>query len=102
MNDQALVGALQASGCVTEENVARWRDAAALMATLDAIGRDGVTAVVKIDGGRPDAIYTVLVSGAQLGESFFRKDGNDPLALLRDAIDFYKAEVWSKRPRHAD
>ncbi|WP_143696744.1 hypothetical protein [Variovorax sp. YR752] len=97
MNDQELVGALQASGCVTEENVARWREAAALMATLDAIGRDGMTAVVKIDGGRPDAIYTVLVSGSQLGESFFRKDGNDPLVLLRDAINFYKAEVWSKR-----
>jgi hypothetical protein len=96
MNDQALVGALQASGHVTEEQVARWKEAALLMATLEAIGRDGTTAVVKVDGGRPDAVYTVVVSGARLGESFFRKDGNDVLALLREAIEFYKSEVWAR------
>jgi hypothetical protein len=97
MNDQALVGALQASGHVTEEQVSRWREAAALMATLEAIGRDGATAVVKVDGGRPDAVYTVVVSGPRLGEAFFRKDGSDVLALLRDAIEFYKSEVWSRQ-----
>lgn len=97
MNDQALVSAFLASGHVTEGQISKWREGAALMAILEAIGREGTTAVVKFDGGRLDAAYTVVLSGLQLGESFFRKDGSDLFALLRDAIDFYNSEVWSRQ-----
>jgi hypothetical protein len=95
MNDQDLVGVLKASGHVTEQQVSRWKEAAALMAVLEAIGQDGATAVLKVDGGRPDAVYTVIVSGPELGESFFRKDGSDVLALLREAVEFYRTAAWS-------
>ena len=91
MNDQALIEELLASGRVSGEKIFHWKEAAALMAALEAIGVDGATAVVKVDGGRPEAMYTVVLSGSRLGESFFRKDGSDVLALLRDAIEFYSS-----------
>jgi hypothetical protein len=97
MSDQSLVEALLTRGHVNEEQISRWTDAAVLMAALDAIGREGAAAVVKVDGGRLGAAYTVVLSGSRLGESFFRKDGNDILVLLRDAIEFYWSEVWSKQ-----
>jgi hypothetical protein len=91
MSDQALVEEFLLSGRVTEREVVKWGNVAGLMAVFDAIGREGVSAVVKIDGGRLDgALYTVVVSGSRLGDSFFRQDGNDLAALLRDAIEFYK------------
>jgi hypothetical protein len=96
MHDQELVDGLVTSGRVREQQVTLWRDVAGLMAAFDAIGRDGVSAVVKIDGARPDAaVYTVVVSGPRLGEAFFRQDGNDLPALLGAAIDFYRTAVWS-------
>ncbi|MFT3848692.1 MAG: hypothetical protein QM739_08415 [Propionivibrio sp.] len=98
MNTELLVNTLQTSGRVSGEQVSRWTDAAGLMAALDAIGRDGANAVVKIDGARPDgAVYTIVISGAQLGEAFFRKDGSDLLALLRDAIEFYRSVAWTEQ-----
>jgi len=96
MEGQGLITALK-SGRIAEEHVSRWTEIAPLMAVLDAIGRDGTSAVVKIDGERPIAVYTVVVSGKKLGESFFRKDGSDLVALLQDAIEYYEAEVWSKK-----
>jgi hypothetical protein len=98
MDDQTLVKALQVSGYVTDEQVSRWKDAAFLMAAFEAIGRHGTTAVVKVDGGRPEAAYTVVVSGSRLGEAFFRRDGSDVLSLLREAVEFYSAAVWSSKP----
>ncbi|WP_133822029.1 hypothetical protein [Tahibacter aquaticus] len=96
MHDQELVDELVASGHVGEQQVMLWRDVAGLMAVFDAIGRDGVSAVVKIDGARPDAaMYTVVVSGPRLGEAFFRQDGSDLPALLSAAIAFYRAAAWS-------
>jgi len=67
------------------------------MAALDAIGRDGVSVLVKIDGLRPDAaVYTVAISGPRLGEAFFfRQDGSDLPALLRAGIEFYRVAAWS-------
>ena len=102
MNDQELVEGLVIGGRVREQQVTLWRDVAGLMAAFDAIGRDGVSAVVKIDGARPDAaVYTVVISGQQLGETFFRQDGNNLPALLRAAIEFYSAAAWSAGP-HTD
>lgn len=92
MPNQALINASQLTG-LADEQVSQWREVAPLMATLEAIGRDGASAVVKIDGGRPDAIYTVVLSGPRLGESFFRKDGSDVQVLLREAIEFYVSKV---------
>ena len=91
MSDQKLVDEFVTSGRVAEQEVMLWRDVAGLMAVFDAIGREGVSAMVKIDGGRPDgAVYTVVVSGARFGEAFFRQDGSDLAALLRAAIAFYQ------------
>jgi|SRR6185437_12441786 len=98
MNENALVEELQESGYVTVEQVARWRDAARLLAAFDAIGSEGAIAVVKVDGERTDGWrYTVVVSGGRLGAVFFRKDGPDLNALLREAISFYRAHMWSVR-----
>ncbi len=96
MQDQELIDELVASGHLREQQVALWRDVAGLMAVFDAIGREGVSALVKVDGARPDAaIYTVAVSGPCLGEAFFRRDGSDLPALLRAAIAFYRGAAWS-------
>lgn len=96
MDDESLVEELERNGRVTAQQVALWRDSAALLSVLDAIGRDGANALIKVDGSRPDgSIYTVVLSGGRLGEAFFRKDGADWSALLREAISFYRAQVWS-------
>lgn len=103
MNEEQLVNTLRASGRVSEEQISRWGDAAELMAALDAIGRDGANAVVKIDGVRSDgAVYTVVVTGPRLGESFFRKDGSELLTLLRGAVNFYIKAGWSERGGDGD
>jgi hypothetical protein len=66
------------------------------LAAFEAIGRDGATALIKVDGQRSDeSIFTVVVSGGPLGDVFFRKDGADLEALLREAVMFYRAHVWS-------
>lgn len=73
------------------ESLLRWKDAATLMATLDVIGREGANVVVKIDGGRLHAPYTVVLSGPKLGDSLFRKDGAEVQTLLKEAIEFYSS-----------
>ena len=97
MKDQIPLGSLRVDEHVTNEQVTKWSSAANLMATIEAIALDGAIAVVKVDGARPAAIFTVVISSPNLGEEFFRKDGTDVLSLLRDAVAFYDAEVWSKR-----
>ena len=97
MKSRHIAQFLLANGSVTDEQIARWRDAAHLIAALGSMGTDGVSAILKFDGGRPVAPYTVVVSGPKLGDAFFRKDGDDYVALLQDAVDFYSSEVWSKR-----
>lgn len=96
MNNDVLVQELLSSGRIAQEKIAHWSNAAALMAAFEAMGRDGATAVLKVDGDRHEAVYTIVVSGSHLGEVFFRRDGSDVLSLLRDAVEFYRAEVWSK------
>ncbi|HEY9132882.1 MAG TPA: hypothetical protein VIM98_14110 [Dyella sp.] len=96
MNDLALIGQLLAKGHVTDELVRKWSRAAALLAGLDAIGRDGSVVLIKVDGARSEMPYSVVISGQRLGDSFFRKDGGDVLSLMQEAIEFYDLEVWSK------
>ena len=94
MTEQTPIERFKQSGHITNESVARWREAAELMAVLDAAGRDGANVVVKIDGNRSGAsIYTVVISGPLFGESFFRQDGGDLLQLLHEAIAYYAAAL---------
>lgn len=96
MKNEQLIDALLASARISNAEVALWRETAVLLAVLDSIGRDSMNAVVKIDGARMDgSIYTVVITGSKLGDDFFRKDGADLPALLREAIDFYSSRVWS-------
>jgi hypothetical protein len=73
-----------------------WTRCAPLLAELDALGRLGGNALVKIDGGRHDVdgslpeTYTVVLAGGRLRDEFFRRDGADLEQLLRDAIEFYR------------
>ncbi len=95
MNNEQLVETLLARAHISDAQVALWRESAGLLAVFDAIGRDGMNAVVKIDGARTDgAVYTVLITGPKLGDEYFRQDGGDLPALLRNAIDFYTSKVW--------
>lgn len=98
MRGVELVEALKRKGVVTREQVARWESVSGLLAVLDAMGKDGATALVKVDGARAAGlVYTVLVSGGRLAHDVvFRKDGADLPPLLREAIAFYEGEVWSK------
>ena len=90
-----MIDELKKTGRLTAEHVARWRDASDLLAVFDVIGRDGANALVKVDGGRSNgSVYTVVVSGGSLGESFFRRDGDDLIELLSDAIAFYKTSAY--------
>lgn len=96
MNNEQLVDKLLASARISDAQVTLWRESAGLLAVLDAIGRDGVNAMVKIDGAREDgSVYTVVITGSKLGDEYFRKDSHDLLALLRDAIDFYINRAWN-------
>lgn len=96
MSYKQVVESLRSGGHLSSEQLIVWSDAAGLLAALDAIGREGASAVVKIDGGRPnDSKYTIVVSGGRLGEAFFRKDGDDLVALLVEAVEFYRVRVWT-------
>ena len=93
MDDETLLDNLSRRVPSTSTRVA-WDELAPLMDGLERIGRSGSTALVKVDGARPDgAVYTVVISGGQLDETFFRKDGSDLPALLREGIAFYLANT---------
>jgi hypothetical protein len=82
---------LMAEGQLSEERINSWREMADLLAMIDMMGRNGVSAVIKIDGVRSGGDgYTVAISGPPLGEDFFRKDGSDLAELLVAAITFYR------------
>lgn len=101
MNDDELLEALAQTGVESRGAAGPWSASASLLSALDAIGRDGGTALVKIDGGRADGrAYTVVVSGGRLGEEAFRRDGAELEVLLRDAIGFY-VEHARRGPRQA-
>jgi hypothetical protein len=89
-----IVAALRESGHISNEQMNRWAQAAPMLAALEAIGRDGANALVKFDGQRQDKNFTVVLTGPRFGESFFRCDGDDLLALLRDAIEDYRSKGW--------
>jgi len=96
MDERRLIESLLSDGHVNQSQLKMWSDAAGLLAALDAIGREGASAVFKFDGARVDGlVYTVVVSGGRLGETFFRKDSDDFASLLVEAVEFYKTRVWS-------
>lgn len=98
MDDKSLLSELQKSGRVGTAEVASWSDSAELLPAFDAIGRDGATALIKIDGGRSDdAVYTVVISGGRLGEAFFHRDGANLSVLLLEAISFYREKLWTQK-----
>ena len=98
MNENELFEALSKVGLGSWGEMDSWRDSSRLLSALDAIGRDGGNALVKIDGGRNDGrVYTVVVSGGRLGDEFFRKDGSDLHALVLEAIGFWVAHALSDR-----
>lgn len=75
-----------------------WEEASCLLAAIDAIGREGVSAVIKVDGKRDNGlIYTIVLSGGSLGESYFHRDSDDLLVALQEAVAFYNDNVWSKK-----
>jgi hypothetical protein len=97
MAKNTIIAGLIGAGHVDVSRAAVWRDTAELLAIIDAIAREGATALIKIDGARAaDSVYTVLISGGRLGETYFRKDGADLRGLLEEAIEFYNTSVWSR------
>lgn len=92
--DESLLATLEKRGLDTEHATASWFDSLPLLAALDAIGRDGACALVKIDGLRTNGkVYTVVLSGGRLGQDFWHSDGPELQALLREAISFYAARA---------
>jgi len=92
MDENEAVDALRNAGLDVERAIGSWRESVQLLAALDAIGRDGASALVKIDGGRDDGrVYTVVVSGGALAEGAFRKDGAELRPLLDEAVAFCAA-----------
>jgi hypothetical protein len=69
-----------------------WSDAASLLAELQRVTAHGGTLVVKVDNERDDGnVFTVVVTGSRYAGRFFRKDGGDLCAILRDALDFCRS-----------
>lgn len=94
MPDSDLLTALMKIGVDTRTVVDSWKDTVELLAAIDAIGRTGSNALVKIDGERSGPeVYTVVISGGRLGDASFRRDGSDLQSLLRDAILFFAEHV---------
>lgn len=96
MKENELFKALAQAGLETRDSIDTWNDSSKLLSAIDAIARDGGSAVVKVDGGRNDGrVYTVVVSGGRLGDEFFRKDGSDLQVLLREAVAFWVRHAQS-------
>jgi hypothetical protein len=94
MDEKEALEALACAGMDSQIVYGQWSTSAKLLAALDAIGREGAVAIVKVDGGRADAnVYTVAISGGHLAEEFFRKDGSELLPLLREAVGFYASKL---------
>lgn len=71
------------------DNLEKWKELAPFLASFEAIGNDGVVAIVKVDGLRENNRFTVVLSGGKLVESPFRMDGDELRVLLEQAIAFY-------------
>ena len=71
------------------DKVEAWESLAHLLASFEAIAEDGAVALLKIDGERPDARFTVVLTGGKLGQDPFRMDGDSLRQLLAKAVSFY-------------
>ena len=61
-----------------------------LFIELNAIARDGASVIVKLDGARTaELFYSVVISGGNLKEDYFRKDGGDLIPLIQEGVDYY-------------
>ncbi len=90
MEEDDAIKSLLGRGLDVEIQQATWNEAAKLLSALDSIGREGANVVVKIDGGRDDGrVYTLVISGGELGKEFFRQDSAKLNALLREGVVFY-------------
>jgi len=66
-----------------------WNDAAPLIAELQRATESGGVLVIKIDNERDDGrVFTVVINGSKYGGKYFRGDGADLPAILRDALAF--------------
>ena len=94
-----IIQRLKQAGRVSDADAAAWAEIGSLLQAIEAIVKDGATAVVKLDGERSTDRYTVIVSGGPLGAEFHRGDGDDLRKLLQEAIHFYDQKVWSSPKR---
>jgi len=65
-----------------------WVEAAPLMAELQRATEGGGVLVVKVDNERDTNVFTLVISGSKFGGRFFRQDGSDLMAILRNALAF--------------
>jgi hypothetical protein len=71
-----------------------WRRAAANLAALERSAAQGVTSLVKIDGGRNGRkIFTVVVQGGALAGALFHEDADDLEAVLARAVAFLEQRL---------
>lgn len=88
--DSKLQELLGRQGLDWPAHVDSWRRSVELLAALEAIGRDGASVVVKVDGGRASGDeFTVVVSGGGLGGDYHRGEGACLESLLRAAVEAY-------------
>ena len=98
MDENEILEALANIGLDVGRAASSWNGSLRLLAALDAVGRDGANALVKIDGERSTGHpYTVVISGGRLGEHYFRKDGEELQSLLCEALSFYACHASSNR-----
>lgn len=75
-----------------------WFGCDAVWPALEEMANEGSVVVVKLDGQRTspedNGRYTILVSGGQLGEDFFRMDTDVLEEGLSKAILFYADKCW--------
>ena len=74
MKENEVLETLAKVGLESQDALDSWSSSARLLSALDAIGRDGGTALIKVDGGRNDSlVYTVVVSVADSVTSSFAR-----------------------------
>lgn len=75
-----------------------WHEVAPFMIILERIKSEGSVFILKLDGERNSAAgeppYTILISGAPLGDDFIRIDAMTLEEGLILAIGSYAEKVW--------
>lgn len=63
---------------------------------LKRIQSEGSVVLVKLDGERETDCYTLVITGGLLGDDYFRKDSDDLVELIQEAVNFYTGLIWSR------